>query len=208
MPKYGSIDVPRVAAEYAAADNKLKTIRKELKAAQRKAAPKIAPRTLLKDAVFFAKTEHDGSEVARVWLHNRGIVDAKCLKQALDHVRAEMGRPELQVIEGAVKAAIPSEALSPSRRAQQFLVDYRLQSWVEMQNLTKGLAPRRSQLWQQRLATDNVTEKKAAAVRGQKQWCRRWRQRSGVLLSTISCRETLPDAELQAKVASEPRAQV
>lgn len=90
------------------------------------------------------------------------------------------------------------------RRAQRFLSDFQLHSWVEQQNLSKGIAPVASVVHMRRagLACGASSPVKSSISKSGKQWLRRWRRRWGVQLGRIAAREhlTVQDQKKEATV--------
>lgn len=92
----------------------------------------------------------------------------------------------------------PSQALSAARK---FLVDYKLEAWVEEQNLTRGLSPLSSLVANQAriLARENgatLPTKKCSW----KKWMQRFRLKHGLRLKVQPTKEPLTEHEMHAKV--------
>ena len=92
------------------------------------------------------------------------------------------------------------------RRAQLFVAEVGLHSWVETANTQQGIAPL-SSVMLDRAASQSTSSGAQSLVRPnmkrkcQLQWLRRWRRRWRVGLGPILARDTLPPAECIKKVA-------
>lgn len=203
MPKYGTVRVDDVAEKLQSMTDCLNEVGKELRAALRKQKPKKASKAVLRDAAAIATSAPDGLAVAKQWIQFNGVVDAASLHAAL-----EMDRGSL-CISSACSAAPIDETVAGvphdkplSCRARKFLVDSNLMSWLETQSLQKGLAPVRTQVWQQRLRLNSCPVKISKTKKGQRQWCKRWRRRWGVAAGRIHCREIVTEKDMQEKVGA------
>lgn len=179
----------------------LKKLGDELRAATQKQKPKCASKGVLQDAVAIAISSPCGLLVAEQWIKFNGVVDAGCLHAAMDRVRESLcnSRACGAEVSDGMSAVVPRDSLL-SARARKFLMESKLKSWLETQNLEKGIAPARAQVWQKRLALNDCPGKVAKTKKGQKQWCRRWRTRWGVTPGRIFCREVMSETDMQEKV--------
>ena len=98
--------------------------------------------------------------------------------------------------------------LRPSlERAEVFLEENKLDSWITEQNVSKGLTPSSHAVLTQlrRQDTKNLTRHIPQDVSKNKkssfQWLRRWRRRWSVSLQTLPIGEHMPASEKAAKVA-------
>ena len=92
------------------------------------------------------------------------------------------------------------------KKAEDFLLESRLQDWMQHQNLTKGMAPSSHAVLQQKrrfsLTEDAAPARTVTKRKCKLQWLRRWRSRWGVRLATLAAREVVPAAEKQFEVHS------
>lgn len=203
MPRLGGVRTDVLIQQCEAAQQRLDDIGEQLREARCKSRARQISKIVLKDSVYIAKTLPTGLESAADYIKRTGIVDDEALVAALDKVREALSRPaDMSGDMGTVSNdKNVDHAAALSRRARLFLLDYKLKDFVENSNMTKRVLPGRRQVWEKRLQLDVITKEKAATPRGQRQWARRWRKRVSITIGRVSCRESLPEAELQAKVA-------
>ena len=98
--------------------------------------------------------------------------------------------------------------LRPSlERAEKFLQESKLDTWITEQNVSKGLTPSSHAVLTQlrRQDTNNLTKHHVKGVAKNKkssfQWLRRWRRRWSVSLQTLPNGEHMSASEKAAKVA-------
>ena len=201
MPKYGTVRVGAMAENLELVRESLEKVGNELRAAVQKDKAKRASRSVLKDAVAIATSTPDGLLVAEHWIQFNGVTDAESLRAAMDRVRERVPTSNacgVEPIDGT--SGVAKNDLLVSCRGRKFLTEYKLNSWLEAQNVGKGVAPARAQVWQQRLVLNACPGKVSKTKKGQRQWCRRWRARWGVTSGRICCREVVPEKDMQEKV--------
>jgi hypothetical protein len=203
MPRYATVLWRPMAEQLEEANESLALVNRELRAAVRKEKPKQVSKTVLRDAISLATCRPDGLLMAERWMHYNKVVNAQVIGAALEKVRLQLTascEKSAASEEHAPAAAHLNQALS--RRAQQFLTEYKLHTWLADQNLKKGLAPARAQVWQRMLSFASYPEKSSRTLKGQRQWCRRWRSRWSISSGRIACREMIPEKDMQDKVAA------
>jgi len=88
------------------------------------------------------------------------------------------------------------------RQLVKFWNEYGLLTWVENQNMEKGIAPITTSVARQWHASSSGSHSKPlGSKKTQRQWLRRWRRRWNVQLGTIAPRETLSPADCHAKAS-------
>ena len=106
------------------------------------------------------------------------------------------------------EALLSIEGLAGRRLVKQMrklCEEHNLFSWVERQNLSKGIAPRTAVVHDHLKTTHSIDfgcGTSSAKKRSQQQWLRRWRRRWDVNMGRITARETLPENECQYKAFS------
>ena len=94
------------------------------------------------------------------------------------------------------------------RKAEKFLKDQKLASWVRRQSVLKGLAPVTAELLREGVEHGCLASSSDCKYKSQKQWGRRWRKRFDMTMGRFTGREQLPDVEAQAKVLSNFKNQI
>jgi hypothetical protein len=176
MPKYNTVRVDNLAEKLQVVTDNLKDLGRTLTAAERRTRPKRASLSVLRDAVAMATMTPAGCEVAEHWIKFNGVVDPKCVHAAMETVRENVcisraGPDEKKTDTSSVEAG--DKALS--HRCRKFLLEHDLMDWVETQNVQKGIAPVRSQVWRHWMMMRSSPGKSATTRKGQRQWCKRWR---------------------------------
>jgi hypothetical protein len=93
---------------------------------------------------------------------------------------------------------VTSETLTPT--AKKFMAEHELHSWLEQQNLAKGLAVPSCALWQKRLESGKGKIKANGSRATRTQWIGRFKRRWNVGMGKVSIRETLTPTEYARKV--------
>jgi len=204
MPKYSTVRVNDLAEKLQVVTDSLKDLGKTLRAATRSTRPKRASPSVLRDAVSMAISTPAGCEIAELWIKFNGVVDPDCIHAAMETVRANV------LIAGAGQADRPptntvfeSGDTVLSHRSRKFLLEHDLMEWVETQNVQKGIAPVRAQVWNKRRSLSSGHATISTTKKGQRQWCKRWRNRWGIVTGRIHCREKLLELDMQEKVLSQ-----
>ena len=203
MPRYSTVKVDDIAQKLQLVTDNLGNLAKSLKVARLSTRAKKASPAVMRDAVALAAGTPNGSEVAELWLSFNGVVDTDCVKAAMKTIRETVTHSgAVRPVEGPNSTLPGPEATKFSHRCCKFLMEHDLMEWVEMQNVQKGIAPARAQVWKQRVKHRSCPDKMSATKKGQRQWCKRWRRRWGLVTGRVQCREKLLDKDMQEKVRS------
>ena len=201
MPKYSTVRVDDLAEKLRMATDSLTDLGKTLKNAVRGTRPKKASHSVLRDAVTMASSTPDGYALAEHWLKYNGIVHPRCVRAAMETVREKVCISTAGLAEKKHPTTIDELTDTPlSHRSRKFLLEHHLMDWVESQNVQKGIAPVRAQVWRHRMRLQRWPESMSTTQKGQRQWCKRWRNRWGIVTGRIHCREKVLEKDMQEKV--------
>ena len=204
MPKYSTVRVNDIAEKLQVVTDSLKDLGKTLRAARRSTRPKRASPSVSRDAVSMAISTPAGSEIAERWIKFNGVVDPDCIHAAMETVRENVLIASAgQADKPPTTTLVESGDRGLSHRSRKFLLEHDLMEWVETQNVQKGIAPVRAQVWNKRRSLDSCAATISSTKKGQRQWCKRWRNRWGIVTGRIHCREKLLEKDMQEKVLSE-----
>ena len=203
MPRYSTVKVDDIAQKLQLVTDSLGNLAASLRVAKMTTKTKRASPAVMKDAVAMATGTPNGCEIAELWLKFNGVVDSECIKAAMQTIRETVSHSSAVRPVPAPTSTLPGpDATKFSHRCCKFLMEHDLMEWVETQNVQKGIAPARAQVWKQRIKKRSCTDKVSATRKGQRQWCKRWRRRWGLVTGRVQCREKLLDKEMQEKVRS------
>ncbi len=203
MPKYSNVGIEAFSGRKSELTQQLAEAGRELRAAQRKLKPKKPNQRLLNKAVELARTAKGDLTVARSWLSQHGIINDSVMTAALDKVTAKLdaaaeGQPE------AAATVVPKDRADRRSWTETFLAEHKLHTWVEEQNVQKGLLPTSTDVWKQRVALEGVHVSSSTKLKHRYQWLRRFRSKWNVSLGQLGYREKLDDKDMQAKVGLYP----
>jgi len=201
MPRYGHVRLTDMHLKLQRLEEALQAKQREIRSACKRERPKAASESVVRDGIKLATLSCTRSDMVNAWLDANGIVG----KRQKEEAHARIAAAELLTIPSMGppgSSAMMDDTLTLTKKARTFALEYELKTWLEEQNVGKGLAPVRSQVWQKRLQLQVSPHRVAKTKKGQKQWCRRWRRRWGVTAGRIYCREVISEADMQQKVGT------
>jgi hypothetical protein len=202
MPRYGHVRLTDMHSKLQRLEDELQAKQREIRSACRLKRPKSASESVVRDGIHLSNLSCSGSDLVNAWLRNNGIFG----KTQTAEAQARIAAAESQLI--AVQGTPPDTSapkdtsVGLTKKAMTFAREYEMKTWLEEQNVVKGLAPVRTQVWQKRLQLKVSSHRVAKTKKGQKQWCRRWRKRWGVTAGRIYCREVISEVDMQQKVGT------
>ena len=86
------------------------------------------------------------------------------------------------------------------KRAQRFIVDEDLETWVAQQNVSKGINPVPTVILQEaKRVKHRAGAYRPTTHRGARQWLQRWRRRMGLRLRRFPANEPMEKKEMRSK---------
>jgi len=83
---------------------------------------------------------------------------------------------------------------------KKFIAEYSLAQWVQQLNTSLGIAPHFNMVAAEARKRSLMQRADVSSLKVRQQFLRRWRRRWRIKMGTISCREVLPEKEMQQKV--------
>ena len=196
----------RAIARSVTIEQELLRVKREIRNAQRREARRCEiPRGMANILTAIFVLTHPSTELACAYLEQKWPQ----WNSDRDHLQTQLQNwyGQLLATTGIDSVLNPTTTSGQSvlSKAQSFVAEFRLHSWVENANVQQGIAPLSSVVLE-RAAGRSTSSTQVSLIRPnmkrkeQLQWLRRWRRRWRVGFGSILARDTLPPEECRKKV--------